>query len=311
MKRTSLLGALAALLAASSAAHSQTKPAITCLAVAPEGKAVVIGSQAGVRVRTLEDQKETKLATQLDHVCALAFSPDGKLLAIGGGAPAEAGSMELWSWPEAKLQGRLEGHTDVVHGVAWLQQGKQLATASADRTVGLWDVPARKRLHTLEGHSGPVLAVAASPDDKWLCTGSADHTIRVWNAADGKPVRALTNHLGPVYALAFRPAATGQTAPYLASVAEDGTARIWQPSIGRLVRIIRHDSPVYAAAWSKDGAHLFTGAKDGKVRTIDGDSDTIVHTTKPAASRITALAIDARSANIIAGNAQGNLSVLP
>ena len=43
--------------------------------------------------------------------------------------------------------------------------------------------------------------------------------------------------------------------------------RIWQPGIGRMVRILRHPAPVYAVAWGRDGARLYTGAKDGVLRT--------------------------------------------
>src|SRR5262249_21686104 len=146
-----------------------------------------------------------RLATQLEHVHALAFAPDGKTLAAAGGTPAESGVVELWTWPGGKLLGRLEGHDDLVYDVAWLSSGT-LATAGADRTVRLWDAATRRATATLTGHSGPVLALAAAPDGSLLCSGSADHTIRVWELPSGKLLRSLNNHLGPVHALAFRPA---------------------------------------------------------------------------------------------------------
>lgn len=289
--------------------RSQSKPAITALAITPDGKGFIHGSQAGVVFRSFSGNEQRSFTTKLDHVHALAFSPDGKTLAAAGGSPAEAGYVELWSWPECKSLGRLDGHTDVVYDLAWLEGGNRLATASADRTVRLWDTSSRKSIETLSGHSGPVLTLASSPDGKWLCSGSADHTIRVWSSNDGRLVRALVNHLGPVHLLAFRPGVAKDQPPYLASAGGDNTIRIWQPSIGRMVRIIRHPEPVYAALWSDDGSRLFSGGKDGTLRVIDGDSDEILREHKLGVA-ITSLAIRSSPQQLVVGDSRGEIRIM-
>ncbi|MBY0524205.1 MAG: WD40 repeat domain-containing protein [Gemmataceae bacterium] len=294
-------------LVAGTAAFAQApkvKPAITALAIAPDGQSIVYGSQAGVVVRSLKDDTEQSLPTQLDHVCALAFSPDRTHLAIAGGSPGESGAVEVYSWPARKRIARLEGHDDVVHGIVWLPESKQIFSASADRTVRFWNVAAGKCLETLGGHSGPVLALAVSPDGKWLCSGSGDQTIRVWSVAERKLVRSLNNHLGAVHALAFRPQSEGL--PFLASASEDGTVRIWQPSIGRMVRIVRHPAPVVCLAWSKDASRIYTGSRDGCVRQVDGDSDAILHARKLDAGRIASLAL--RDDDLRIGHVSGTIS---
>lgn len=255
-------------------AGAEPAPPITALAVTPDGKSYVQGSQAGVVVRTLAGKEERRIVTTLDHVHAIAFSADGRRLAIAGGSPAEKGTVELFSWPEARLQARLEGHDDVVYDLAWL--GDRLATAGGDRAVRIWNAASGKCETTLQGHSGPVLALAVSPDGKLLCSGSVDQTIRVWDPASGKLLRSLNNHLGTVHGLAFRPVQPEGASPCLASVSEDGTLRIWQPAIGRLVRIVRQPAPVLCVAWSGDGGLVYAGCKDGFVRGIDADSDQVL-----------------------------------
>jgi WD40 repeat protein len=297
---------LGIVLGASAEPQAAAKSAITALAVTPDGKGFVQGSQAGVRLRPFQGDESSTIATKLDHVHALTFSPDGKSLAIAGGSPAENGAIELWTWPERKLVGRLDGHADVVYDVVWLDGGKRLATASADRGVRLWDFASRKNVATLVGHSGPVLALAVSPDGAWLCSGSADHTIRVWSAADGKLVRALVNHLGPVHQLAFRPASAKNRPPYLASAGGDSTVRIWQPSIGRMVRIVRHPEPVLAIAWIANGS-LYSGGKDGILRVLDGDSDKVLYEERHGPVAFTSLAIRATSGLALVGNAHGDV----
>jgi tetratricopeptide (TPR) repeat protein len=107
----------------------------------------------------------------------VAFSPDGKLLASGGGGH----TVRLWDMAEGQEPVSLAGHDQSVSSVAFSPDGRRLASGSRDWTVKLWDLAGRQEVSTLKIHAGMVDAVAFSPDGKLLASG-ADNTVRLWEA---------------------------------------------------------------------------------------------------------------------------------
>lgn len=242
-------------------------PPVTAVAFAPGGTEVVVGSQAGLEVRTWPELKPVRvLKTELDHVHDLAFSPDGKTLAAAGGTPAKRGTVELYRWPSGELLRRFSPHRDLVYAVDWRADSAVLATAGADGVGGVHLISGdggRK----LEGHSRAVLAATFLPDNAGLLTAGVDASLRLWDARTGELVRTLPNHTLPVHDLAVRP---GTTPPLVVSVSDDRTVRFWQPTVGRLVRFARLEAVPLAVTWSAAGAVV--ACKDGRVRVIDPDT---------------------------------------
>ncbi len=80
----------------------------------------------------------------------------------------------------------LQGHTKPVFGIAFSHDGKQLASAGIDQTIGLWDAAAGKSVATLQGHTAQVIAVAFTPDNATLVSAGYDRTVRLWDVKTGK-----------------------------------------------------------------------------------------------------------------------------
>src|SRR6185503_15970678 len=91
---------------------------------------------------------------------------------------------------------------------------------------------------------------------------------------------------------------------------DDRTARIWQPEIGRMVRIIRgHRGPVFALAFAPDGLSLFTAGKEGVIRRFDADSDTLLSEWPAHTDWIYALAISPDGAKLASGDWSGKVQL--
>jgi WD40 repeat protein len=287
------------------AAPAYAAAPITAAALSPDGKQVVLGSQDGIEIRSWPELVVAgKLATELDHVHDLKFSPDGETLLVAGGSPAEEGCVEVLSWPTGKLARRVTGHDDVVYRVAWSQDGKQWATAGGDGVCQVFAAEDAKRLARYEGHSRPVLSIAYLPDGKTIASVGVDQSLRLWNSASGEHVRTLDNHVGAVNGVAVRPAGSDSPA-IVATISEDKTVRLWQPSIGRLMRFARLASVPRAVAWSPNGDRLLVGCNDGRVRVLHPDSVEVVETLDGLEGRIYELVIDPASNRILIGGEAG------
>ncbi len=198
------------------------------------------------------------------RVSSLAFSPDGKILAMG----SFDGAAKLWDIDSGRLAATLAVDKDWVCSVAFSADGKTLATGGGDYTARLWDVATRRERATFRGHEGSVLSVAFSPDGKTLATGSRDQTAKLWDVATEQVLKTLSGHKDAVVAVAFSPdGETLVTGGGGISTRKDNTAILWDVTTGRRRADFEgHKGSVLSIAFSPDGETLATGSNDQTTR---------------------------------------------
>ncbi len=125
-----------------------------------------------------------KTTPPVNVVTAIAFSPDGKQIAVGG-----SDTRVYFFGADGKLQrqGQAPGHVGAVTALAFHPGGTVLASGSADRTVKLWSPQTGQFLKSLEGHTAWVRGLAFFDKGTRLATTGADRTARVWELTNPPP----------------------------------------------------------------------------------------------------------------------------
>ena len=236
---------------------------VTSLAFADDGQILITTTnEAGRRSIALWNPRDGSTLGQLPHpmgvIVSCAVSPDGRFLAVAGNPKGDWPGVTLWDLTTGGA-GVLEGHSDRVHAVRFSPEGRQLATASADKTAILRSLEDPDTRLTLR-HNGKVQSLAFSPDGKLLATGAAGE-VRLWDPQSGNSEATFSIGDAHGYSVAFSP--DGAT---LAAAASDGSIHLWDVDTKKELASLRvPKTRAFSVAFSPDGKLLAAAGSDSNV----------------------------------------------
>ncbi len=180
----------------------------------PDGQLL---ATAGQHVKLWEVSTQTEIATlqHEEYVWAVAFSPNGRLLAAGD----NKGIVKVWNVQTRQVITQLAGDTKAVYAVTFSSDGRTLATAGYQGKITLWTVSNWAPLGTLQ-NNGTAYALDFSIDGKALAS-TGHGAVTLWSVESGEEITSLTGHSAWVFGAAFSP--DGKT---LASSGDDGIIRV-------------------------------------------------------------------------------------
>jgi len=242
-------------------------PAVTSLAFRGDNRLLAVGTYGQVVLWDLQDGRPAAAIQAIPGpVHALAFSRDGRRLAVGAGLPARSGTVRVYSVPDGTMIHDFPGHQDAVFGLALRPDGAQLASTSFDQTVRFWDLGPGQASGVFSGHSDFVYAAAYTPDGRGLVTAGKDRMIKWINTRTFKEERTYSGHNEDVLSVAVHPDGTK-----FVSAGNEPQLRWW--TFGADAPATRrggHSGPVQQLAFSGDGRRLISAGGDRSVRLWDG-----------------------------------------
>jgi WD40 repeat protein len=251
-------------------------PVINALAFHKDGEMLAV---AGYHEVLLHKADGTGLLARLigasEHVQSIAFSPDGKWLAVTGGNPGRFGEIQIWNVEKRKLKLSVPVTFDTVYGGSWSHDSKLIAFGCADNSLRAIDAETGKQVLFQGGHSDWVLDTVFSVKSNFLVSVSRDRSMKLTEVATQRLEDNITSITPGALKGGLQAVDRHPTKDELVIGGADGVPKLYQMYRTK-ARVIGDDfnnirnyptmpGRIFAVKFSPDGTRIAAGTSfDGK-----------------------------------------------
>lgn len=264
-------------------------PVVSALAWSPAGDVLAVAAHREVLLfRDGEEAPATRFMGDAARVESVAFSVSGRLLAVGGGSPSEFGEIQLWDVLRGVLVRSIRTSSDVVHGVSFSDDEKQVAVGCADKLVRVFSVETGEERMRCDNHIDWVFATAFTRDGARVVSASRDRALKLIDVASGRLVDDVNVPRSPLTCVVRHP---GQD--LVASGSVDGQVILhrMEPRGGRLAEgdnkelsfvreIPRGSGSISALSFDRTGELLAVVSQKGEARVFSVSDGKKISTLK-------------------------------
>jgi WD40 repeat protein len=264
------------------------------LRFSPDGKVLAVAG--GARQSHVFDTAGGKLLYQCpDLVGELAFAPDGETFIATAILPRPPKAFEYQVWSTRTGTMLRRFPATLTQVRAFALSPDGKAIAAGGDNISLLDARTGKVLNRLEAKMRQVEALAFSPDGRVLVAGGWDSQVHVWDLPAGRKRQSLNAAMLGLRSIAVSP--DGKT---VAAVGGCSRVCLWDLATGRelFTQHQGHDAPVNSVAWTPDGKQIVSGGTNGQMWVRDaatGEGVRQLH-GDPAQAIASALSPDGRRA---------------
>jgi WD40 repeat protein len=255
-------------------------PVIGAIDVSPDGSLLAVG---GFHEVLLWKADGTELLARLiglsERIESLAFSPDGKRIAVAGGLPARMGELQIWDVDSRSLRLSLPVTADSLRAVSWSPDGSLVAFGCADNTVRAVDSTTGEQRLFMGSHSDWPLDTVFSLDGSHLVSVGRDMSVKLTEVATQRFVDNVTSITPGALKGGVQSVARHPSRDEIVIGGSDGQPRVYR--LFRLVqRVIGDDSNIIrqfpampgrinAVAVSPNGALLAAASSNDGAGQLD------------------------------------------
>jgi len=169
-------------------------PAITSIDYSPDGSMIAVAGYHEVLIHKADGSGlVSRLVGLAERIQKLAWSPDGKKIALTGGSPARMGEIQIWDVAAKKLELSKSLTFDTLYGASWSPDGKFLAFGCGDNAVRAIEVATGKETLFMGGHSDWVLDTVWGVNGKHVVSCGRDMSVKLTEVATQRFVDNITS----------------------------------------------------------------------------------------------------------------------